>query len=246
MPSKSKSQQRLFGMALAVRRGELKRSEVGKEVLDIVDGDMTDKEIEDFAKERTSDKEHNVKEELSPDEQRIKDAPKNGSILHQTRPSKDPEDSAIGNYLKNLRYAGMMRPIIDVSPKKHYVFVVVKPGFCKLTQTVIERFQEAGFTLYKTRTKLLTEREARQMYYVHKDESFFKDLCKYMASDISIGILLEYPDTWTEKEAFAKTDDIKDSIRKEFQESDMRNVMHSSDNITNMRIESAKYFNELI
>lgn len=50
MPAKSKAQQRLFGMALAVRRGELKRSEVGQSVLDIVDGDMTDKQIEDFAK----------------------------------------------------------------------------------------------------------------------------------------------------------------------------------------------------
>jgi hypothetical protein len=50
MPAKSKSQQRLFGMALAVRRGELKRSEVEDSVIDIVDSDMTDKEIEDFAK----------------------------------------------------------------------------------------------------------------------------------------------------------------------------------------------------
>lgn len=50
MPSVSKSQQRLFGMALAVRRGKLKRSEVNKSVLDIVDGEMTNKEIEEFAK----------------------------------------------------------------------------------------------------------------------------------------------------------------------------------------------------
>lgn len=50
MPAKSKSQQRLFGMAHAVRKGELKRSEVNQEVLDIVDSNMTDKEIEDFAK----------------------------------------------------------------------------------------------------------------------------------------------------------------------------------------------------
>jgi len=50
MPAKSKSQQRLFGMALAVRKGEMKRSDVWKEVLDIVDSDMTNKEIEDFAK----------------------------------------------------------------------------------------------------------------------------------------------------------------------------------------------------
>jgi hypothetical protein len=57
MPSKSKSQQRLFGMALAVRKGELKRGDVWKSVLDIVDSDMTNKEIEEFAK-KVSLKEH--------------------------------------------------------------------------------------------------------------------------------------------------------------------------------------------
>lgn len=50
MPAKSQAQQRLFGMALAVRRGNMKRSEVNDSVLDIVDSDMTDKQIEDFAK----------------------------------------------------------------------------------------------------------------------------------------------------------------------------------------------------
>ncbi len=48
MPSNSKSQQRLFSMALAVRKGKLKRSEVHQSVLDIVDSDMTNKQIEDF------------------------------------------------------------------------------------------------------------------------------------------------------------------------------------------------------
>jgi hypothetical protein len=48
MPSKSKSQQRLFSMALAVRKGDLKRSEVHQSVLDIVDSKMTNKEIEEF------------------------------------------------------------------------------------------------------------------------------------------------------------------------------------------------------
>lgn len=49
MPAKSQAQQRLFGMALAVRRGDMKRSDVNDKVLDIVDSDMTNKEIEDFA-----------------------------------------------------------------------------------------------------------------------------------------------------------------------------------------------------
>ena len=35
-------------MALAVRRGKLKRSEVSTSVLDVVDSDMSNKEIEDF------------------------------------------------------------------------------------------------------------------------------------------------------------------------------------------------------
>jgi hypothetical protein len=35
-------------MAWAVRKGELERSKVSKEVLDIVDGDMTDQEIKEF------------------------------------------------------------------------------------------------------------------------------------------------------------------------------------------------------
>lgn len=48
MPSKSKSQQKLFCMAWAVRKGELERSKVSKEVLDIADGDMTDQEIKEF------------------------------------------------------------------------------------------------------------------------------------------------------------------------------------------------------
>ena len=50
MPAKSKAQQRLFGMALAVRRGDMKRSDVSDSVLDIVDSNMTNKQIEDFAK----------------------------------------------------------------------------------------------------------------------------------------------------------------------------------------------------
>lgn len=60
MPAQSKSQQRLFGIALAVRMGEIKRSEVSKEILDIVDSEMTNKEIKDFA----STKHKNLKEHL--------------------------------------------------------------------------------------------------------------------------------------------------------------------------------------
>ena len=48
MPAVSQQQQKLFGLALAVKRGEVDRSEASDEVLNIVDS-MTEKEIEDFA-----------------------------------------------------------------------------------------------------------------------------------------------------------------------------------------------------
>lgn len=54
-------------MALAVRKGEMKRSEAPQEVLDIVDGKMTDKEIEDFASTKHKGLKEYVREQLSID-----------------------------------------------------------------------------------------------------------------------------------------------------------------------------------
>jgi hypothetical protein len=48
MPAQSQQQQKLFGLALSVKRGETPRSEASADVLGIVDS-MTEKEIEDFA-----------------------------------------------------------------------------------------------------------------------------------------------------------------------------------------------------
>lgn len=64
MPAKSKAQQALFGMALAVRKGEMKRTDVDKSVLDIVDSDMTNKEIEDFASTKHKSLPDYIKEHL--------------------------------------------------------------------------------------------------------------------------------------------------------------------------------------
>ena len=54
MPAKSEAQRKLFSMAYAVRTGKMKRSDVGQEVLDIVDGDMTNEQISDFMIKETS------------------------------------------------------------------------------------------------------------------------------------------------------------------------------------------------
>jgi len=48
MPARSKQQQKLFGLALAVKKGDVPKSDVSKDVKDIVDK-MSKKDIEDFA-----------------------------------------------------------------------------------------------------------------------------------------------------------------------------------------------------
>lgn len=48
MPAKSEAQRKLFGLALAVKRGIKSRDDVSDSVLKIVD-DMTEDEIRDFA-----------------------------------------------------------------------------------------------------------------------------------------------------------------------------------------------------
>lgn len=48
MPAQSQQQQKLFGLALSVKRGKTPRSEASTDVLNIVDT-MSEKEIEDFA-----------------------------------------------------------------------------------------------------------------------------------------------------------------------------------------------------
>ena len=48
MPAQSKQQQKLFGLALAVKRGDVPKSDVSDEIKDIVKK-MSEKDIEKFA-----------------------------------------------------------------------------------------------------------------------------------------------------------------------------------------------------
>lgn len=57
----SKSQQRLMGMAYAVRSGDMPRSEASDAVLKIVDGDMSTKELKKFASTKHKGKPEHVK-----------------------------------------------------------------------------------------------------------------------------------------------------------------------------------------
>ena len=123
-------------------------------------------------------------------------------------------------------------------PKRNEVFVIIKPGFLKHSDKIMEIIKENEFELVKTRTKLLTLKEARDLYKIHKDEEWYKPLCDYMSSDLSLGLLFKSK----AKDPIKKMGEVKDTIREKFGESDMRNVMHSSDSYEHMLDEQCIYF----
>ena len=123
-------------------------------------------------------------------------------------------------------------------PKKDEVFVIIKPGFLKNSAEIMEMIKEEGFELVKTKTKFLTIDEAKKLYLIHKKEDWYKPLCEYMSSDLTLGLLFKSRD----KDPLKKMAEVKDKVREKFGESDMRNVMHSSDSYEHMLDEQCIYF----
>jgi nucleoside diphosphate kinase len=121
------------------------------------------------------------------------------------------------------------------------VFVVLKPGFLNLAQTVINIFNESGWVVEQTNIKQLLLSEAKKLYYVHRNEDFYKDLCEYMASEPCRAFIVIKPGKQS-KQSFEEVAKIKDRIREEYGESDMRNVLHSSDSEENMENEASIFF----
>lgn len=124
------------------------------------------------------------------------------------------------------------------------IFVVLKPGFMNLSQTIIDIFKESGWEMEKTVVKKLLLHEAQQLYKVHSKEEFYKPLCEYMCSDICRAFIFTKPGIQTKK-TFTEVKEIKDKIREEYGESDMRNVLHSSDSEKNMDSESSIFFYDI-
>lgn len=122
--------------------------------------------------------------------------------------------------------------------RKNHVLVVVKPGFGHLVADFCERFKENGYTIVKTTVTRLSESQAKNLYKVHKGKDFYDALWKYMSSDLTTAfILMKKSDN-----IFKEFEKLKDEIRKEYGESDMRNVLHSSDSYKNFTHEAGVYF----
>lgn len=121
------------------------------------------------------------------------------------------------------------------------IFIIIKPGFLNLSGKIIKKFEDSGYEIKQSKTKKLLLSEAKELYSIHKKEDFYDSLCKYMSSDLSTAFILK--SIKPKINIFKSVSKIKDEIRKEYGESDMRNVLHSSDSKEYMLDEMKIYFN---
>ena len=129
----------------------------------------------------------------------------------------------------------------NVDDSRCNILVIVKPGFFKDIPLIINKFDEKGWVVDRMRTKQLLPEEAARLYDIHKKEEWFGELCDYMSSEPTTAILF-VKDTPMSPDMFDETGGIKDALRKELGESEMRNVVHSSDSLERLQIERGIYF----
>ena len=126
------------------------------------------------------------------------------------------------------------------TPKTTKAFVIIKPGFLDYTQEIYDYIKEQGFEMYDhTNKQQLSDAQIKELYKMHKDKDFYKDLCEYMKGYIEASI-------WGyegSKDPIKEMDKIKDHFRDKYGKDEMKNVMHSSDSKTNVIREAKIIFN---
>ncbi|HVL69430.1 MAG TPA: nucleoside-diphosphate kinase [Vicinamibacterales bacterium] len=114
-------------------------------------------------------------------------------------------------------------------------FAIIKPDAVKAKYTgrIIQRIEEAGFTIRAMQMRHLTVKEAEGFYAVHRERPFFGSLTQFMSSGPCVVMALEADDAirkW--RTLMGATDPAKaeaGTLRKEFGASIENNATHGSD-----------------
>ena len=112
---------------------------------------------------------------------------------------------------------------------------IIKPDAVerRLVGKIVQRIEDAGFTIRAMRRVRLSPREAEGFYEVHRERPFFASLTAFMSSGPAVVLVLEAPDAirkW--RTLMGATDPAKadaGTLRREFAQSIERNATHGSD-----------------
>jgi nucleoside-diphosphate kinase len=114
-------------------------------------------------------------------------------------------------------------------------FAIIKPDAVRAGHIgkIIQRIEEAGFTIRAMRLRRLSQQDAEGFYAVHRERPFFASLTRFMSSGPVIVLALEAPDAIKQwRTLMGATDPAKadaGTLRKEFGASIENNATHGSD-----------------
>ena len=112
---------------------------------------------------------------------------------------------------------------------------IIKPDAVerRLIGAILQRIEDADFTVRKMRLVRLSKQQAEGFYCVHKERPFFDDLTDFMSSGPAVVLVLESPDAiirW--RRLMGATDPAeaeRETLRREFGSSLEKNATHGSD-----------------
>ena len=111
---------------------------------------------------------------------------------------------------------------------------------------ITKRIEEAGFKIIAIKKTKLSAELAGQFYAVHKERSFYGELCAYMSSGPIVPMILEKANAVEDFRTLIGATDPKKAapgtIRAEFAKSIEANAIHGSDSDENAAIEGAFFF----
>ena len=128
---------------------------------------------------------------------------------------------------------------------------IIKPDATRrgLTGKINSRFEKADLRIIAQKRLRLNRRQAEGFYSVHKERSFFNDLCDFMCSGPIVAQVLEGENAISRNREImgatnpANADD--GTIRNEFGESVEANSVHGSDSPETAAWEIAYFFSEI-
>ncbi len=127
-------------------------------------------------------------------------------------------------------------------------FAIIKPDAVKSRYTgrILQRIEEAGFTIRAMQMRSLSTNEAEGFYAVHRERPFFASLTRFMSSGPVVVLALEAEDAirkW--RTLMGATDPAKadpGTLRKEFGASIENNATHGSDAAETAAFELGYFF----
>ena len=124
-------------------------------------------------------------------------------------------------------------------------YSAIKPDAYENRKNIIDRIEKAGYKIIKSKTLLLTNKEAEDFYAEHKGKDFFPGLIEFMTSGSIYAMIIEKNDCIIDFRAFIGNTDPKraekGTIRSDYGGDLPKNAIHASDSI-----ESAKREIDLI